>query len=505
MRLTRAFCNSTRHESQPFSRLAKTPQSNQEKNLDLLSVTYSEEDGRLRHSSRRLYHASSIRPGPKDNTIPVERLRWGLKPLHEPTVFLTRRRSLKSTKFWQQRPPKFGQSDSAPSDRRTAAGPAYKRGVPESVIVSRSLTVRAVEKAIQKQYGSGYVVDTFGSTRYGISTASSDLDLVVLDLEREHGFTDPPEAFPRIYNINNLALTLKRAGFKILDTVASASVPIVKFKDLETGHVCDINVNDRLGVLNSDLVRRYCQLNPVLGDMIRYIKRWAKPLGLNSPSPTRGQPSTFSSYALVMMTIGFLQHRGLLPNLQKGLPPLDQDQLDGTFWLRRPEVMRCDVRYDLAEDWTPPREVPMHQLVYDWFRYAGASSFESLLTVFVDRFWSSEFNYNRQMICIRHGGCLSRSAHDRQDFHGLMWIIDPFIRSKVQNLAVLFSMLMQYAECNSKPWPQKYSAFQTGLFPLLDYARVPARVTTASCPHDLAQETIQGKRVGAFVAAGPLL
>jgi hypothetical protein len=42
--------------------------------------------------------------------------------------------------------------------------------------------------------------------------------------------------------------------------------------------------------------------------MLKFIKGWAKPLGLNSPT-VKGGPVTFSSYALALMTIGFLQVR----------------------------------------------------------------------------------------------------------------------------------------------------------------------------------------------------
>lgn len=44
---------------------------------------------------------------------------------------------------------------------------------------------------------------------------------------------------------------------------------------------------------------------PILRPLLHIIKRWAKPLGLNSPSTAEG--STFSSYALTLMTIGWLQ------------------------------------------------------------------------------------------------------------------------------------------------------------------------------------------------------
>lgn len=42
--------------------------------------------------------------------------------------------------------------------------------------------------------------------------------------------------------------------------------------------------------------------------MIMVIKRWAKSHGLNDASGRTG-PASFSSYALVLMVIGFLQVR----------------------------------------------------------------------------------------------------------------------------------------------------------------------------------------------------
>ncbi len=70
---------------------------------------------------------------------------------------------------------------------------------------------------------------------------------------------------------------------------------------------CDLNINDRLGLHNSDMVNRYCDLSPLLRPMVRVIKKWAKPLKLNSPSIRSGGRVTFSSYALTLITIAFLQ------------------------------------------------------------------------------------------------------------------------------------------------------------------------------------------------------
>jgi hypothetical protein len=81
----------------------------------------------------------------------------------------------------------------------------------------------------------------------------------------------------------------------------------VKFRDPASGLDCDLNVNGLLGLHNSSLVKEYCNAHPYLRPLLFRIKEWANPLGLNSPSPTLGSPVSFSSYALALMTIGFLQ------------------------------------------------------------------------------------------------------------------------------------------------------------------------------------------------------
>ena len=80
---------------------------------------------------------------------------------------------------------------------------------------------------------------------------------------------------------------------------------LVKLQDKTSRICCDINVNDQLGAFNTLLISRYCKLSPLLRPMMLAIKKWAKSIGLNSPSGYG--PVTFSSYSLTLMTIGFLQ------------------------------------------------------------------------------------------------------------------------------------------------------------------------------------------------------
>lgn len=84
---------------------------------------------------------------------------------------------------------------------------------------------------------------------------------------------------------------------------------LVKFKDPATALECDINVNDQLGFINTSLIRHYVSMQPVLIPLLRLMKRWAKTVGMNSPSKW---PVSFSSYALTLMTIAWFQVMSLM-------------------------------------------------------------------------------------------------------------------------------------------------------------------------------------------------
>lgn len=90
----------------------------------------------------------------------------------------------------------------------------------------------------------------------------------------------------------------------------------VKFTDAASGLQLDLNVNDRFGLANSALLRAYAELRPALVRPLMFaVKTWAKRRALNDPAGTDGAAS-FSSYALALLVIQYLQSMGDLPNLQ---------------------------------------------------------------------------------------------------------------------------------------------------------------------------------------------
>ncbi|OBZ78182.1 Poly(A) RNA polymerase cid13 [Grifola frondosa] len=240
---------------------------------------------------------------------------------------------------------------------------------PPEVLDRRTQTLKRIQQAIHKAYGTKYDVQLFGSTCYGMDSAGSDLDIVILDSERPQGFAPGVKKLPPIYHVKALGSKLSRFGFKKVQCTQRRqyllllSCPAaVKFSDPHTGMTCDLNVNDRLGSLNTALIRRYCELAPALPEVMVAVKHWAKPLGLNNPSGGGKGPVTFSSYALTLMTIGLFQIRGWLPNLQK-VTDESVAVVDKVFWIRgkKNERVKCAVRYGHAEEWKPEMRVTMEE------------------------------------------------------------------------------------------------------------------------------------------------
>lgn len=109
---------------------------------------------------------------------------------------------------------------------------------------------------------------------------------------------------------STLANTVRKAKFTKVYGIP-ASIPIVKAVDRLSGLSIDLNTNDRLGLINTHMIRRYCEISPLLVPMLYFIKIWAKSHDLNSPS-LGGKDRSLSSYCYALMTIGYLQV-GVLP------------------------------------------------------------------------------------------------------------------------------------------------------------------------------------------------
>ncbi|KAF9473471.1 Nucleotidyltransferase [Pholiota conissans] len=303
------------------------------------------------------------------------------------------------------------------------------------ILQARNRVKADVQFAIQKQFGTQYTVEYFGSTRYGVSHSHSDLDMVIIDPGHPQGFVQKDHTEP-IYKARTVASAMKRAGFIDVEFRARSAVPIVRFKDMYTGLECDLCLNERLGIVNSDMIKEYCNNSNVLRSLLFRIKEWAKPLRLNSPS-TDGKPPSFSSYAFAMMTITFLQSEGLLPNLQADLPALSREERPGMLiWSQRPHY-GWDTRFRKLESYTPPIEPDVDVLLLKWYQ-----------------FWAA-YPYDIQCASIRHGAFLPRDSPLIAEFGDTkkpapICVLDPFIRTKNVTVGITKKVLHKFRkECES--------------------------------------------------------
>lgn len=263
--------------------------------------------------------------------------------------------------------------------------------VPEvspEVVEQRSRTLSRIDGIIRSKFGHRYRVKMFGSILYGADTPESDLDLVVLDHQRPRGFdpADKPRKLPSVYNVRILGRILRRNGYSNVEIRPTATVPIVKFTDTKTGLQCDLNVNDRLGMINTAMIRRYCALAPHLRPVLVTLKKWAKAMKLNNPAE-----ASFSSYALANMTIAMFQTFGLLPNLQKGFTTLDPKWVMYTR-TKSGQAIACDPRFRRLKFWPAQTQVTAKEALKRWFRY-----------------WGYRHDYDHSIVAIRHGRLLQRT------------------------------------------------------------------------------------------------
>lgn len=202
---------------------------------------------------------------------------------------------------------------------------------PASDQAQRNEVIADVQCAINAKWpGQGLQVAAFGSSVTGLITESSDLDLVLLDPTRPYGAGTPPElrrvskqivrhtdGMPEWYSTSQIAKAVRNsAKFRNIVPISGAHVPIVKMVHRKFNIPADININERFGLFNSQLIQAYADLQPlIVRPLIFFLKHWYSRSDLNDPSG-KGGFMTFSSYTIALMALQVLQIEGVLPNLQ---------------------------------------------------------------------------------------------------------------------------------------------------------------------------------------------
>ncbi|KAF7726493.1 hypothetical protein EC973_008728 [Apophysomyces ossiformis] len=165
---------------------------------------------------------------------------------------------------------------------------------------------------------------------------------------------------------------------------------------------CDMNVNNTLALYNTHMIKSYVAIDPRVRPLIMIIKHWTKQRAINNAA----DGGTLSTYTWTCMIINFLQMRDppILPVLHRIKHVKSNTMVDG-----------CDPSfYDNVES----------------LRNFGQDNRESLgglLFAFFRRF-AYEFDYETQVISVRHGTYLHKSEKgwDRGPNRRILCVEEPF-------------------------------------------------------------------------------
>ena len=189
-----------------------------------------------------------------------------------------------------------------------------------SVAVDHRQVVVATCGAIQSALArAGLLAEVipFGSTVSGLAVEDDcDVDVCLVCGPHASDMPLPPHQRMRATAQRACDALVSVAGARQMVPILSARVPILKF-ELPGGAGApiprlvpvDLCFNNLNGCRNSELCRLLAALEPRFRPLAMLVKLWAKRRGLVDSS--RG---LFSSYAVVLLVVHFLQGRGLLPS-----------------------------------------------------------------------------------------------------------------------------------------------------------------------------------------------
>lgn len=238
----------------------------------------------------------------------------------------------------------------------------------------------------------------FGSSANGFGNATCDLDMcLVLGDMRRLGLT----AYDVVVR---LAEALQDAGMQNVTDRRSARIPIVMFRDPESGIDCDICVNNVLALRNTALLRAYAVADPRVRVLAFVIKHWAKSRQINNPSQ-----STLSSYGYLLLLVHFLQQRAppALPVLQRLPPDWDGRTSGAEEAVALPEVLVAEPEGDRYDTYF---FAPQDQAQLGLLRQFCARNREApgqLLAAFF-HYYGFYFDYRRHVVTVRHAALVDK-------------------------------------------------------------------------------------------------
>ncbi|GFY55794.1 poly(A) RNA polymerase gld-2 homolog A [Trichonephila inaurata madagascariensis] len=267
----------------------------------------------------------------------------------------------------------------------------------------KKMNLRTAVHSLLSQIFPNCGLRVVGSSVNGLGTNSSDVDMCLV-LASPVEIDQQTEAMHLLQCAQKL---LNQCSFVKSTDLITAKVPILKFIEKYNSIQVDLNINNTVGIANTQLLGTYSQLDWRVPPLVLVIKKWAQDCKINN-----AKEMTLSSYSLVLMVIHYLQcgcDPPVLPCLQK----MQSRRCDsGDYW-------KCLIPY--GEGCT--------------FRSKNTQSLGSLLFGFFD-YYSDKFDFSKDVISVRLGCKLQkqvamnfRSTKNKRGHWKFICIEEPFNRT----------------------------------------------------------------------------
>jgi predicted nucleotidyltransferase len=145
-------------------------------------------------------------------------------------------------------------------------------------------------------------VAPFGSAASGLRVSSADIDLcVTFPDEQGRHWDDCERRTTSVETIKTIAKLLRKSSdHHKVEPIAKARVPIVKAVDKVANLACDVVPHAALAWHNSQLLSRYCELEPLVRRLCLIVKVWASRRAVSS-----AMHAFLSSYAHVVTVLHY--------------------------------------------------------------------------------------------------------------------------------------------------------------------------------------------------------
>ncbi|KAI5058844.1 hypothetical protein GOP47_0027014 [Adiantum capillus-veneris] len=144
----------------------------------------------------------------------------------------------------------------------------------------------------------------FGSFTMDMFTSSSDLD-ISLNVEFGSENLARQDGVHLLKKMTKLLYKLQSIGtVRDIQPVLKAKVPVVKFIHCKTGIECDVSVENRDGIIKSELLRIFSTIDSRFRKLCFLLKAWANAQGINS-----SKDHTLNSLSIILLAALHLQTR----------------------------------------------------------------------------------------------------------------------------------------------------------------------------------------------------